>query len=169
MMARINLANRSGDWQTALAVSDAMLERYPSHAPSHSTRGQALIGLRPVDECLEPLHQALRIGPRDPLVGLWHLTIANCHFMRAEYSKAAESARTAWQANPRLPAPPLTLAAALHRDGKVDEAKKIVADYRLRNPDFQTAQLEQLLAGAEPRFVEGRQRLIDSLRELGMQ
>ena len=95
--------------------------------------------------------------------------VANCHFMRAEYSNAAESARTAWQANPRLPAPPLTLAAALHRDGKVDEARKIVADYRFRNPDFQTAQLERLLAGTEPRFVEGRQRLIDSLRELGMQ
>lgn len=143
--------------------------RYPSHSLSHWTRGQALIGLGRFDEGLEPLHQALRIGPRDPLVGLWHLTIANCHLMRAEYSKAAESARTAWQANPRLPAPPLTLAAALHRDGKVDEARKIVADYRFRNPDFQTAQLERLLAGTEPRFVEGRQRLIDNLRQLGMQ
>lgn len=169
MLARINLANRSGDWQTALTVSDAMLERYPSHTPSHGTRGQALIGLGRFDECLEPPLQALRIGPRDPLVGVWHFTIANCHFMRAEYLQAADSARTAWQANPRLPAPPLTFAAALHREGKVEEARKVIADYRSRNPDFQTAQLERLLAGTEPRFVEGRQRLIDSLRELGLQ
>ena len=168
MLARINLANRSGDWQTALTVSDAMLERYPSHAPSHGTRGQALIGLSRFDECLEPLHQAFRIGPRDPLVGVWHFTISVCHFMRAEYLQAAESARAAWQANPRLPAPPLVLAAALHRDGKLDEARKVVADAHSRNPDFQTVQLERLLVGTEPRFVEGRQRLVDSLRALGM-
>ena len=169
MMARMNLANRSGDWQTALAVSNAMLQIYPSHAPSQWVRGQALIGLGRFGECLEPLHLALRIGPRDPMIGLWHYTIANCHFMRAEYSKAAAAARTAWQANPRLQQPPLTLAAALHRDGEADEARKVVADARARHPNFRTAQLERLLAGTEPRFVEGRQRLIDSLRALGMQ
>lgn len=168
MLAKINLANRSGDWQTALTVSNAMLERYPSHAPSHGTRGQALIGLGRFDECLEPLHQALRIGPRDPQVGVWHLNIAICHFMRAEYPQAAESARAARQSSPRLPAPPLTLAAALQRDGKVDEARKIVADYRAHNPEYQTAQIERLMIGTEPRYVEGRQRLVDSLRELGL-
>jgi predicted Zn-dependent protease len=88
--------------------------------------------------------------------------------MRADYPKAAESARMASQANPRLPMPPLTLAAALQRDGRIDEARKIIADYRSRNPDYQTAQVERLLIGTEPRFVEGRQRMIDSLRALGM-
>jgi tetratricopeptide (TPR) repeat protein len=168
MLARINLANRTGDWGSALTISDAMLERFPSHAPTYATRGQGLIGLGRFDECLEPLAQALRIGPRDPLVGSWHWMIANCHFMRADYPKAAESARTASQANPRLPMPPLTLAAALQRDGKIDEARKIIADYRSRNPNYQTAQVELVLIGTEPRFVEGRQRMIDSLRALGM-
>ena len=168
LLARVNLANRNGDWESTLTIADAMLERFPSHAPSYANRGQGLTGLGRFDECLEPLGQALRIGPRDPLVGSWHWMIANCHFMRADYPKAAESARVASQANPRLPMPPLTLAAALQRDGRIDEARKIIADYRSRNPDYQTAQVERLLIGTEPRFVDGRQRMIDSLRALGM-
>jgi hypothetical protein len=91
----------------------------------------ALTGLGRFDECLDPPKRALRVGPRDSLAGAWNVLIANCHFMRAEYPQAAEYARIAWQASPRLPYPPLTLAAA-------------------------------------PRYVEGRQRMIDSLRAVGM-
>lgn len=168
ILARINLANRTGDWQSTLTLADTLLERFPSHAPSLGNRAQALIGLGRFDECFEPLKQALRISPRDPLVGAWHWMIANCHFMRAEYPQAEEAARMALKANPRLPLPPLTLAAALDREGKVDEARQIVADYRSHSPAYQIAQVQSVLPGSEPRFVEGRQRLIDSLRKLGM-
>lgn len=168
ILARINLANRTGDWHSTLTLADTLLERFPSHAPSFGNRGQALIGLGRFDECFEPLRQALRISPRDPLVGSWHWMIANCHFMLAEYPQAEESARTAWRANPKLPLPPLTLAAALQREGKVDEAREIIADYRSRSPGFQIAQVQSVLPGTDPKFAEGRQRLIDSLRELGM-
>ena len=94
--------------------------------------------------------------------------IAICHFMRAEYPQAAEFARIAWQASPRLPLPPLTLAAALHRDGKVDEARKIARRVSVSKPGIQAAHLQRLMMGTEPRYVEGRQRMIDSLRALGM-
>ena len=169
LLARESTATGHGDWEALLAIADTALERFPSHAPSLGYRAMALLGLGRFDECLDPPKQALRIGPRDLWVGAWNLMIANCHFMRAEYPQAAEFARIGWQASPRLPLPPLTLAAALHREGKVDEARKIVDEYRSRNPEFKVAHLEQrLLLGTEPRFVEGRQRMIDSLRALGM-
>ncbi len=163
LLARQSIAIGRGEWDALLTITEATLERFPSHAPSIGNRAQALMGLGRFDECLDPPKQALRIGPRDLWVGAWNWMIANCHFMRAEYPQAAEYARIGWQASPRLPLPPLTLAAALHHDGKVDEARKVVDEYR------SVAHLEQrLLLGTEPRFVEGRQRMIDSLRELGM-
>jgi TolB-like protein len=168
LLARVNLANRQGDWATTLVVSDALLERYPSHAPSHGNRGQALTGLGRFDECLEPAKLALRIGPRDPLVGPWNMMIANCHFMRAEYPQAAQHARAAGQANPRLPHPQLVVAAALHRDGQIDEARRIVDHHRVSNARYEIEHFTRLMPGSESRFVEGRQRMIDSLRELGM-
>lgn len=168
LMARINLAFRTGDYQTSLTLANAQIERFPSHAPSYAFRGLAMIGLGRFDECLEPLRQALRIGPQDTLAGNWTWRIALCHFMRADYARAEEAARMAWERSPSLPLPPLTLAAALHRQGKVDEARKIVADYLSSNTEFRIANLQRVLIGTEPRFVEGRERLIDSLRKLGM-
>jgi len=43
----------------------------------------------------------------------------------ARLRQAAELARIALLANPSLPLPALTLAAALHRDGRVEEARKV--------------------------------------------
>ena len=169
LLARESVATGHGDWDALLAIVDTMLERFPSHAPSLGYRAMALTGLGRFDECLDAGKQALRIGPRDTLVGAWTFMIANCHFMRTEYLQAAEFARAAWQASPRLPLPPLTLAAALHREGNVADARKIADEYRSRNPEFRLAHLEQrLMLGTQPRFVEGRQRMSDSLRALGI-
>jgi adenylate cyclase len=168
-LARQGMAAAKGDWAAVLAITDATIERFPSHAPSLGMRSWALAGLGRFDECLDPPKQALRIGPRDVWVGAWNWMIANCHFMRGEYPQAVEYARIARQANPRLPLPPLTLAAALHLDGKDDEARKIGDEYRSGNPDFRVAHVEQrMMLGTEPRLVEGRQRLMDSLRAVGM-
>jgi len=167
-MASAGVATRKRDWETALSNADAILEQFPSHAPSHALRAGLLMNLGRFDECLEPLKQALRISPRDPQAGFWNALIAQCHFLRAEYPQAAEFARIATQATPELPMPPLTNAAALHRNGKVDEARKVVAEYRSRTPNFEASHVQRFWTSAEPRFAEGRQRLIDSLRELGM-
>ena len=169
LLARESIAAGHGDWEALLAVVETMLERFPSHAPSLGYRSMALTSLGRFDECLDPAKRALRIGPRDTLVAGWNVMIADCHFMRAEYRQAAEFARIALQENPRLPLPAPTLAAALHRDGKVEEAQKVVDEHRARSPEFRVAHLEQrLMLGTEPRFVEGRQRMVDSLRQLGM-
>lgn len=145
-----------------------MVERFPSQPQPHFNRGLALLDLGRFDECVEPTQWALRIGPRDPQVGLWHWQIATCLFMRAQYKDAAQSARAASLANPALPLPPLTLAAALARDGQADEARRLVADYRQRHPAFEAAHLERFMRSSEPRYAAGRQQMIDSLRELGL-
>lgn len=168
LLSKQTLANRKGDWASTLTSSAALLERFPSHAPSLGNRAQALMGLGRFDECLEPVELALRIGPRDPLVGVWRGLLAICHFMRADYREAAEVARVAWQSNPKLPLPPLVLAASLQRDGRTEEARQIVTDYLARNAGYEASNIERPMPGTEPRLVEGRQRLIDSLRALGM-
>ena len=168
LLARESIATGRGDWGELLAVADTALERFPSHAASLGYRATALIGLGRFAECLDPPKQALRIGPRDIWVGAWNSMIATCHFMRAEYPQAAEYARIGWQASPRLPLPPLTLAAALHLEGKDDEARKIVDDYRMANPEYRAADVQRIMIGTEPRHAEGRQRMIDSLQALGM-
>jgi len=120
------------------------------------------------DECVELTKRAIRLSPRDPLLGAWHLNLGICHFMRGEYADAIVSGRAAVQLIPTLPVPPLILAAALARDGKAEEGRAVVATHLQRHPDARAADVPKLLRGDAPPFAAGRARVMESLRELGM-
>ncbi len=63
-----------------------------------------------------------------------------------------------------------TLAAALVRDGKPDEAGQVLAEARRHYPDLSTAMVAQLaLDGSGERFVAARDDMLAALREAGLQ
>jgi TolB-like protein/TolA-binding protein len=166
--SKASLANLRRDYESSLLIADAMIERFPSNPSPHFNRGLALLNLGRFEACDQPTLRALRIGPRDTQAGLWRWQLATCHFMREQYPQAAEFARAAAQTSPSLPLPPLTLAASLARGGRMDEARQLVAAYRQRHPAFEAAHVERFMRSSEPRYVAGRQALIDTLREIGM-
>ena len=167
-LAKGNLVYQNGDYEAALLVNAETAKRFPSHAPTQFSRGLDMMNLGRFDECIEPAKRALRLGPRDTFVGIWNWQIGTCHFMRGEYREAAQFARAAQQGGPKLPLPPLLLAASLAREGNTEEARGIVADYMLRHPGYEGSRIELLMRSRHPRYVEGRDRLIATLRELGM-
>ena len=60
------------------------------------------------------------------------------------------------------------LAASLARAGEMAEARAIVSDYVRRNPGYQASDIGKFLRGRHPRYLEGRDRVIESLRAAGM-
>jgi hypothetical protein len=93
--------------------------------------------------------------------------LAFCHFFASRYAEAALEANLAVQAKTALAGPQLILAAALARDGRVDAARTIVQANRQRAP-FNIRTLQLVLLGDEPRLAEGRERMLATLRELGV-
>ncbi len=59
-------------------------------------------------------------------------------------------------------------AAAMSRLGQQAEAKKVFDEFLARQPGYEAGRIVQRLPGTDPRFVEGRDRLVASLRELGL-
>jgi DNA-binding winged helix-turn-helix (wHTH) protein/TolB-like protein len=168
LLAKQNLTAVAGDWEGHVTVARMTIQRYPNHAPSYSAVGLGSVSLGQFDECVELIRRAIRLSPRDPLLGAWHLNLGICHFMRGEYAEAAAAERLAVQMSPTLPVPPLILAAALARDGKADEGRAVVAMHLQRYPGAKAADVPKLLRGDAPPFVAGRTRLMESLLELGM-
>lgn len=169
LLSKANLANLNGDNEGRLLIAQAMVERFPSQPQSHFNLAQALTNLGRFDECVEPARRAIRLGPRDVFVGVWNWQIGTCHFMRGDYVQAVHFARAARQAGPSLPLPPLLLAASLARTGNAGEARQIVADYMTRSPGYQASNIElQGMRSRHPSYVEGRNRMIETLHELGM-
>jgi TolB-like protein len=161
----------NSDYESVFALGTAAAERFPSQPQAHFGRALAKMNLGSFDdeECVEPTKRAIRLGPRDPAVGLWNRQIGTCYFMRGQYPEAVTFARAAHQNNPNLATAPLLLAASLARSGQRDEALAVVAEILRRNPNARAADVEKLLrTSRNEHYLEGRNRWVETLRELGM-
>ncbi|MBK7793502.1 MAG: tetratricopeptide repeat protein [Betaproteobacteria bacterium] len=119
------------------------------------------------DEAVPALERALRLGPRDPFRAEAQYRLALAHFGAGRYPLALEWSQTATTTNSALPWPPIH-AAALHRLGKVDAAQQAFDEHMRRHPAFTASQIKLRLPSDEPVFAEARERLIASLRPLGL-
>lgn len=166
--AKTLIAALQADWDALLLVATATTERFPSMPNGHTWRASALAALGRFDECIEAGRNAVRRGPRDYSVGASYMHIGTCHFMRGEYREAAAAARAGRESNPALPSPPVLLVASLVQLGQLEEARELAAEYLQRNPDYRADHIAKVLRGRDPRYIDGRDRVIASLRAAGM-
>lgn len=154
------------DFPAMLRVTTEWTERYrlPLALGAH---GGALYLNGRFDEAVPVLERALRLGPRDPFRAEWQYRLAMAHFGAGHYELARDWSQTAATTNAALTWPPIH-AAALHRLGRHDEARQAFAEHGRRHPGFTAAQVTSRLPSQEPGFVEARERLLGSLRELGL-
>lgn len=166
--AKTLIASLQSDWDALLLTATATTERFPSMPNGHTWRAGALAALGRFDECIEAGRSAVRRGPRDYSVGASYMYIGTCHFMRGEYPEAAAAARAGRESNPALPSPPVLLVASLVQLGQLEEARELATEYLRRNPDYRAEHIGRFLRGRDPRYIEGRDRVIASLRAAGM-
>jgi DNA-binding winged helix-turn-helix (wHTH) protein/TolB-like protein len=154
------------DFPALLAVTTEWAARYRLPL-AHGAKGTALYLNGRFDEAVPVLERALRLGPRDPFRAEWQYRLAMAHFGAGHYGLARDWSQTAATTNAALPWPPIH-AAALHRLGRHEEAREALAEHLRRHPGFTEAQVTVRLPSQVPGFVEARERLIGSLRELGL-
>jgi len=124
------LSNRGVE---ALAAVDAGIAVNPNFAPLYGSRSGAEASLGRFEQAKFDAQQAMRLSPRDPLLGLLlaHLGDAEVglgHYDAAidEYHKAVDSGFHAYFAHSNL-------AAAYALNGKMEEAKVALAEARRLN------------------------------------
>jgi tetratricopeptide (TPR) repeat protein len=154
------------DFPALLRLTTEWTERYGlplawcAHGPALYFNGR-------FDEAVPVLERGLRLSPRDPFRGECQYRLAMAHFSAGRYELARDWSQTAAQTSAALPWPPVH-AAALQRLGRHDEARQAFAEHMRRHPGITAAQVTNRLPSQEPRFVEARERLVGSLRELGL-
>lgn len=164
--AKVIQAFVNRDWSAMLRLTGAWIERF-QHPNAFGARGFALLLHGRADEAVAALERALRLAPREPVCAEWQYRLAMAHFVAERYELACDWAQTAALTNPNLPWPPVH-AAAMHRLGHAEEARRMFSDFRARHPAFSSLQLAERLPGDEPRFAAARERLLDSLKTLGL-
>lgn len=129
--------------------------------------GAALILGGRFDDAVPVIEQALRLGPRDPFRFEWQYRLATAHFGAGRYELAREWSQAAANTNPAAAYPPLH-AAALQRLGRADEAQRAFDEHLQRHPGYAAAQVRVRFPGTAPAHAEMRDRLLASLRALGL-
>jgi tetratricopeptide (TPR) repeat protein len=117
--------SRSRRFDEALRTADAGLAINPNFAPLYGLRGSANASLGQFEQAKSDAQLAMRLSPRDPLIGVFHVHSADAelglgHFDAAigEYHKAVDSGFRPFFVY-------CDLAAAYALAGKMDEAKRL--------------------------------------------
>jgi len=118
----------------ALRAADAGLATNPNTAALYGTRGFAETSLGRFEQAKSDAQQAMRLSPRDPYVGLWHVAVGDPELGLGHFDAAIEEYHKAIEAGLRSFIPYVDLAAAFALEGKMDEAKSALAEARRLNP-----------------------------------
>lgn len=170
LVSRASVRLSSSDWAGQLAVGEELVRHFPNDPTSYHHRCSSMLRLGRFDEAIPACDRAIRISPQESRTPIWQGLAGMNEFMRGNYAAAAARARVPATANTRLTFYPLLLAAALAHDGRRDEARQVVDEFKRRNPGFDGARAAALwsVTNADPKFVEGRDRIVATARELGL-
>ncbi len=160
--------SRAGDHERALSLYAQAQQLNPNHAPSFANYGFTLLHLGRFDEFAPWMARARAISPRDPLIPVWLQIEALSRLLQDDAAGAEALARTALARNPRYDVAHLTLAVALRRLGRAEEAEAVLAAFNRLRPNTTIAGLRAVQAGATPAFFAQYDRYLDDLAALGM-
>ena len=124
----------SGRPTEAVSAANAGLAVNPNFVALHQARAMAENSLGRYEEAKADIERAMRISPRDPVIGGWHVDLGDAetglgHFDKAidEYRKSLDMGWQAFYVHTNL-------AAAYAQAGRIDEARAALADARRLNP-----------------------------------
>jgi class 3 adenylate cyclase/TolB-like protein len=155
---------QSGQAERGLELIAKAVGLNPSFADAWGLLGAAENRLGREADSLPHLRYAIRLSPRDPLVGFWLTAIAAGEFAAGEEGSALEDLRKATTVNARFPAPYLWIAAIAARQGDLAAAQAALSEYEKHDAGMTLARLKQpgnsMLRMTDP--------MLDGLRKAGM-
>jgi adenylate cyclase len=138
----------------ALRTTDAGLAINPNYAALYAPRSLANASLGRFEQAKSDAQQAMRLSPRDPLIGLFHVHLGSAELGLGHFDAAIDQYHNATDAGYRPFFVYANLAAAYALEGKMDEAKIALAEARRLNPKLTVKRL-QSVAPNIPAIFEG--------------
>ena len=120
--------NSSGRSNEGLRAADEGLSINPNYAGLYNVRAYAEINLGRFDQAKSDILQAMRLSPRDPVMGLWRTNLADAEMGLGHFDAAIDQIHQAIDAGYRSSYPYRELAAANALEGRMDDAKTALAE-----------------------------------------
>jgi Flp pilus assembly protein TadD len=167
VMARcgMQLLRTGRQYDVGMAVIETAAKANPNHYSIAVLAGIAHLHCGSLDEALALFHRAIRLSPNDmaahfPLTG-----IAHAHMVHRDYSAALAWAVRSLAVNARFDPTYWMLVSASAHLGRMDEARRFLADFRALAPEASVASIRAGQPAHDPRRVEA---ILDGLRLAGL-
>jgi len=118
----------------ALRTANAGLAINPNYASLYYVRANAKSSLGQFEQAKPDVKQAMRLSPRDPRIGVFHMVSGDAELGLGHFDAAIDEYRKATDSGFRPFTAYTNLAAAYALKGKMDEAKAALAEARRLNP-----------------------------------
>lgn len=108
--------------EEAISEYETVLVSDPNQVEALAAIGRCRIFVGPIDEAIPAQEQAIRLSPRDRLIGSWYFRIGQAHFIQSRTNDALPWFERARRANPEIPHFRAYLAAAYALHGDAEQA-----------------------------------------------
>jgi len=139
-------------WNEALGAANAGLAVDPNNAALYSARGAAEVSLGQFEQAKSDVMQAIRLSPRGPFVGAWHLGLGDAELGLGRLDAAIDAYRKSIDLGYRTFPPYIDLAATYALQGKMDEARPALAEALRLNPKLTVKWLQTVAPNLPPLF-----------------
>jgi TolB-like protein len=127
----------AGESQEALARAETAIRLRPGCGLAQAFLANILLHLGRPREAIAHIQMAFRLSPLCPP---WYLEVLGWSYLVGGfYEQAAAAARHALRREQHRPDPHLILAAALHAQGRAEEARACFAAFTIQQPEFDLA------------------------------
>jgi tetratricopeptide (TPR) repeat protein len=159
-MGLVQVARRQ--MKKAKKMFERAIELNPSNAPSHAQFGRALVSLGQPQAGLEHILYAMRLSPRDPILGYWIAFAGYAHLELGHYDEAVDYLGRAHAINPTQPRTMLTYIAALGLAGRMSEARLKLEQLQQVHPHMTRETILRMYerVGGRIRTTEGIRRVL---------
>jgi adenylate cyclase len=148
----------------ALAAAETALRVNPSLAFAHYVIGTVNTNLGHYDQAIEHIRQAIRLSPRDYLLGPWLMHLGRAHFGLGQYATAVQEELSALDTGFHTFQPYLALAAAYSANGEDEKAKRAMNEALKANPNVSVTWLRSRL----PALIEAPPGLRQAAQKAGL-
>ena len=137
-----------------LSAADAGLAINPDDPQLYRARSLAENALGRYEQAKSDVQQAMRLSPRDPMIGIWLMNLGDAELALGHFDAAIDKYKKAIDAGWRAYQPYRGLTAAYALDGKMEEATSALAEARRLNPQL-TLKWLQTHSPNMPALAEG--------------
>jgi adenylate cyclase len=154
-----------GDYQGALAESEAALTLSPNLSSGHGLMGSVLNWSNQHEKGRIALEKSIRCDPRNPNLAIRFNAVIISFYLSGEYNAAIEAAKRAIRSYPNYENNYRWLAAALGQAGRIEEAKEALHKAILIAPASFDRYVRRRVPWHRP---EDHKHMLDGLRKAGL-